>query len=166
MVLQVNSPSSSHFCMISFSQSHFPVALSASLFLFLEKGVMKGKLQRTTEGTRVQWAWLFKFSVTLIGQDLWPLDCLNIFVCVCVCVPMYVCVLPILWQSQRLDTFSVLGEELLSWMECSRISFTYLGLRWPDTFFPVYINISLDIFVTNSRNYFLVVHMLHIHIVK
>ena len=89
----------------------------------------------------------------------------HICVCVCVCVPMYVCVLPILWQSQRLDTFSVLGEELLSWMECSRISFTYLGLRWPDTFFPVYINISLDIFVTNSRNYFLVVHMLHIHIV-
>lgn len=125
MVLQVNSPSSSHFSMISFSQSHFPVALSASLFLFLEKGVMKGKLQRTTEGTWVQWAWLFKFSITLIGQDLWPLDCWNLLVCVC--VPMYVCVLHILWRSQRLDTFNVLGEELLSWMECSRI---FIHLFW------------------------------------
>lgn len=44
-------------------------------------------------------------------------------VCVCPCV--WVCC--IRWWSQRLDTFNVLGEELLSWMECSRI---FIHLFW------------------------------------
>ena len=86
MILHVNNPSFSHFSMVSFSQSHFPVAPSASLFLFLKRGVMKGKLWRTTEATRVHWAWLFKPPVMLTGQGLCHLDFSNILGCVCVCV--------------------------------------------------------------------------------
>lgn len=78
-----------------------------------------------------------------------------------VCVPVFVCVLSILWVSKTWHIQCIGWRQ--SWMECSRI---FIHLLWAKVtrYLSVYINVSLDIFITNSRNYFLV-GMLQIHIV-